>query len=98
MAKLNPVDLFDIRSLLSEEEQMIQDSVGRWVDERALPLMGDCFAEARFPHELIPEVAEMGLLGSSIEGYGCAGLNAAISTFWPSSPSSRTRATESCAS
>jgi glutaryl-CoA dehydrogenase len=75
MLKLNAVDLFDVRSLLTEEEQMIQDSVGRWVDERALPLMGDCFAEARFPKELIPEIAEMGLLGTSIEGYGCAGLN-----------------------
>jgi glutaryl-CoA dehydrogenase len=75
MSRLNATDLFQVRSLLSEEEQMIQDSVARFVDERALPLMGDCFAEARFPDELIPEIAEMGLLGCSIDGYGCAGLN-----------------------
>jgi glutaryl-CoA dehydrogenase len=76
MAKLNPTDIFDVRSLLTEEEQMIQDSVARFVSERALPLMADAFDKAKFPMELIPEMAEMGLLGSSIEGYGCAGLNA----------------------
>ncbi|MBT8071664.1 MAG: acyl-CoA dehydrogenase family protein, partial [Gammaproteobacteria bacterium] len=75
MATLNPTDLFDVRSLLSEEEQMIQDTVARFVDERALPLMPKAFDEAQFPMELIPEMAELGLLGSSIEGYGCAGLN-----------------------
>ncbi len=76
MAKLNPTDLFDVRGLLSEEEQMIQDSVARFVDERALPLMAEAFDKAQFPQELIPEMAELGLLGSTIEGYGCAGLNA----------------------
>jgi glutaryl-CoA dehydrogenase len=74
---LNPTDLFDIRSLLSEEERMIQDSVARFVDEKVLPIIGDAFDQARFPQELIPEVASMGLLGSSLpEQYGCAGLNA----------------------
>ncbi len=75
MAKLNPTDLFDVRSLLTEEEQMIQDSVARFVDERALPLMAEAFDKAFFPKELIPEMAELGLLGCTIEGYGCAGLN-----------------------
>jgi glutaryl-CoA dehydrogenase len=75
MAKLNPTDLFDVRSLLTEEEQMIQDSVARFVDERALPLLGEAFDKAYFPKELIPEMAELGLLGCTIEGYGCAGLN-----------------------
>ena len=76
MARLNPTDLFDVRSLLSEEEQMIQDTVARFVDERALPLMSEAFDKARFPDELIPEMADLGLFGSTIEGYGCAGLNA----------------------
>ena len=75
MAKLNPTDLFDVRSLLTEEEQMIQDTVARFVDERALPLMAEAFDKAQFPRELISEMAELGLLGSTIEGYGCAGLN-----------------------
>ena len=75
MAKLNPTDLFNVRSLLTEEEQMIQDSVARFVDERALPLISEAFDKAFFPKELIPEMAELGLLGCTIEGYGCAGLN-----------------------
>src|SRR6056297_2456790 len=75
MASLNPLDLFDIDSLLSDEERMIRDSVARFVDEKALPLMAHCFDEGRFPAELIQEIADLGLLGSSLEGYGCAGLN-----------------------
>jgi len=75
MATLNPTDLFDVRSLLSEEEQMIQDTVARFVDERALPLMADAFDKAVFPMQLIAEMADLGLLGSSLEGYGCAGLS-----------------------
>jgi len=74
---LNPTDLFDIRSLLSEEERMIQDSVARFTDQKVLPIIGDCFDQGRFPKELVPEIAAMGLLGSSLpEKYGCAGLNA----------------------
>ena len=75
MAKLNPTDLYDVRSLLTEEEAMIKDSVARFVDERAMPIIAKHFDEATFPADLVPEIAEMGLLGSSLEGYGCAGLN-----------------------
>ena len=73
---LDPTDLFDIRSLLSDEERAVQDSVARFTNERVLPIIGDCFEQGRFPRELIPEIANMGLLGSSLpEKYGCAGLN-----------------------
>ncbi|MBN8728095.1 MAG: acyl-CoA dehydrogenase family protein [Xanthomonadales bacterium] len=69
-------DLYDIRSLLTEEERMVQDTVARFTDERVLPIIGDCFDQGRFPTELIPEMAELGLLGSSLpEEYGCAGMN-----------------------
>ncbi len=73
---LNPYDLYDIRSMLTEEEQMVQDTVARFTDERVLPIIGDCFDKGRFPTELIPEMAELGLLGSSLPvEYGCAGMN-----------------------
>jgi len=76
-APLNPTDLYDVRSLLTDEERMVQDTVARFTDERVLPIIGDCFDKARFPTELIPEMAELGLLGSSLPTeYGCAGLNA----------------------
>lgn len=73
---LHPYDLFDVRSLLSEEERAVQDTVARFTDERVLPIIGECFDQGRFPKELIPEIAALGLLGSSLpEQYGCAGLN-----------------------
>ena len=75
ISKLDPLDLFDIRSELSEEECMVKDSVARFVDEQAIPLMREAFEQHRFPTELIPQVAELGLLGSSIDGYDCAGMN-----------------------
>ena len=75
MKKLNPMDLYDIRSQLSEEETIVQDTVGRFVDESVIPIIGECFEHSRFPAELVPEIAELGLLGSSIDGYDCAGLN-----------------------
>lgn len=74
---LDRTDLFDIRSQLSEEERAVQDAVARFTDEKVLPIIGDCFDQGRFPKELIPEIASLGLLGSSLpEEYGCAGLNA----------------------
>ena len=75
-ASLNPLDLFDVRAALTEEERIVQDSVGRMVDEQVLPIIAQAFEDQRFPRELVGELAGMGLLGSSIEGYGCAGLNA----------------------
>ena len=74
---LHPYDLYDVRSLLSEEERAVQDTVARFTDERVLPIIGNAFDEGRFPKELVPEIAGLGLLGSSLpEQYGCAGLNA----------------------
>lgn len=73
--KLDPMDLYDLRSELSEEEIMVKDSVSRYVDDKVIPLMREAFEKHEFPHHLIGEVAELGLLGSSIEGYDCAGLN-----------------------
>jgi len=73
---LNPLDLYDVRGLITEDERMVQDSVGRFVDEKVLPIIQDCFEKHHFPKELIPELADLGLLGSSIQGYDCAGLNA----------------------
>ena len=69
-------DLFNIDSALSEEERAVRDSVRRFVDERVLPIIGDCYVDGRFPKELIPEMASLGVLGANLpEEYGCAGLN-----------------------
>ena len=73
---LNPIDLFDVRSSLSEDEQMVQDSVGRFVDDSVLPVIRRHFEQHTFPRELVAGLADLGLLGSSLTGYGCAGMNA----------------------
>ncbi len=74
---LDPTDLYDVRAELSDEERMVQDTVARFTDERVLPIIGDCFDQARFPAELIPELASLGLLGSTLPAeYGGAGMNA----------------------
>ena len=73
--KLDPLDLLDIKSDLTEEENMVKDAVSRFVDDRILPTIQTSFENHSFTKELIPEIAELGLLGSSIQGYNCAGLN-----------------------
>ena len=72
---LNPLDLLDIRSELSEEECITQDTVTKFVNKQVLPIIKEAFEEHFFPTDLIPEIANLGLLGSSIKGYDCAGLN-----------------------
>ncbi|WP_099488126.1 acyl-CoA dehydrogenase family protein [Stenotrophomonas maltophilia] len=73
----HPYDLFDVRSLLNEEERAVQESVARFTNERVLPIIGDAFDQARFPDELVPEIASLGLLGATLPTqYGGGGLGA----------------------
>jgi glutaryl-CoA dehydrogenase len=74
MPDLDALDLFDVKSLLSDEELMVQATVARFVDNQVQPIIKKCFIEQRFPKELLPELAQLGLLGCTLEGYGCAGL------------------------
>ncbi|WP_438009402.1 acyl-CoA dehydrogenase family protein [Sorangium sp. So ce321] len=67
--------LMAIDPLLSDEERMVRDSVRRFVRERYLPRAADLFAREEFATDLIPEIAALGLLGGSLTGYGCAGMN-----------------------
>jgi len=69
------VDYFCIDSLFSEQELMVRHTARRFADERIAPLIRDCYRDARFPSELIPELAEMGFLGANLEGYGCPGMS-----------------------
>jgi len=69
------VDYFCVDSLFNEQELMVRQTARRFADERILPLIRDCFRDARFPKELIPEMAELGFFGANLEGYGCAGMS-----------------------
>jgi glutaryl-CoA dehydrogenase len=69
-------DFYDIDSLLSEEEKAVRDSVRRFVDDNVLPVIGECYVEGRFPKEIVPGLAQLGVFGANLpEEYGCAGLN-----------------------
>ncbi len=70
------LDFYNLDSLLSEEERAIRDTVRAWVDQHLMPIIGAAYVEGRFPKELIPGMAELGLFGANLpETYGCAGLN-----------------------
>ena len=72
------IDLFDINSLLNDEEKAVQDSVSRFVKENVDPVIQECFENHEFPSELIKPLADLGLFGTSIDGYGCPGMNSII--------------------
>jgi glutaryl-CoA dehydrogenase len=61
---------------LTEEERLARDAVRRFVAERYLPHAAEWYEAERFPRELIAEIADLGLLGASLDGYGCAGMSA----------------------
>jgi glutaryl-CoA dehydrogenase len=70
------LDFFNIDSLLSEEERAVRASVRAFVDEHVLPIIGKCYVDGRFPREIVPTMAELGVFGANLpEEYGCAGLN-----------------------
>ena len=75
MAKFKGADFYNLDAILSDEERMVRDTVREFVDEKVLPIIEHCNREGRFPAELVPQMAELGLLGAAFEGYGCAGLN-----------------------
>ncbi len=69
-------DIFNIDFALSEEERAIRDSIRQFVDEQVIPVIGKCYVEGRFPKEIIPQMAELGVFGANLpEEYGCAGLS-----------------------
>jgi glutaryl-CoA dehydrogenase len=71
-----PTDFYDIDSVLAEEERAVRESVRQFVNDKVLPIIGKCYVDGRFPKELIPEMASLGVLGANLpEEYGCAGLN-----------------------
>lgn len=76
MKAYEALDLFDLESELSSEEKMIRDSVRSFVTKDLIPIIGSYYDRGEFPKQLISTMGELGLLGSSIDGYGCAGLSA----------------------
>ncbi len=75
MPSFTGLDFYRIDDLLEEEERMIRDTVRDFVSDEVLPIIDKHNREATFPSGLVPKMAELGLLGANIKGYGCAGLS-----------------------
>jgi glutaryl-CoA dehydrogenase len=72
----DPLDFLGLERLLSDEERAIRDAVRDFVGDRILPGVGDWFERGEFPLDVAKGLADLGLLGMHLEGYGCAGTNA----------------------
>jgi glutaryl-CoA dehydrogenase len=75
VASFPGVDYLEIDSLFSEEELMVRQTVRDFVDEEVIPIIEEANREEKFPHHLIPKMAEMGLFGATIKDYDLPGLN-----------------------
>jgi glutaryl-CoA dehydrogenase len=70
------VDYFNIDDLLSEEELMVRETLRGFVDDEILPIIEEYNRESKFPGQLIPKMAELGIYGSTLPAmYGCAEMN-----------------------
>ena len=69
------LDYYGVEELLTDEERMIRTSVRSFIEREALPLLEGCHAREEFPKALIPRMAELGIFGAHLKGYGCAGLS-----------------------
>src|SRR5437868_1329016 len=75
MQTFRGVDYLLVDSLFNEQELLVRQTARQFVDDRVIPVIRDCFRDARFPSEVIPELGRLGFLGANLEGYGCAGMS-----------------------
>jgi glutaryl-CoA dehydrogenase len=76
MTDFASVDFLRLDELLSDEERMARDTVREFVSKEFMPLIQEHIRrDGSFPMELVPQMAELGLFGANLQGYGCAGMN-----------------------
>lgn len=68
-------DYYLMDELLPDEARAVRDRVRAFVDQDVLPIINDYWDRADFPFELVPKIARLGIIGTTIEGYGCPGLS-----------------------
>lgn len=74
MAAFESLNYMNIDSLLTEDELMVRQTIRDFVEDEVIPTLQEAHRSESFPKHLIPRFGEMGVLGSTIQGYGCAGL------------------------
>ena len=75
MSGMPGVDYYEVEGLLSEEERMMRDVARAFADEQILPIVTQHFRQGTFPSGLIRKMGDLGFLGATLQGYGCAGIN-----------------------
>jgi glutaryl-CoA dehydrogenase len=70
-----PVDFLEFDSLLSDEEKLVRQTAGEFVEAEVMPIIEQCNRDGKFPEQLIPQMAELGFFGANLQGYGCAGMS-----------------------
>ena len=78
MAKFTPFrwdDPFNLDAQLTEDERLVRDTAEAYAQEKLLPRVVSATLQERFDREIMNELGELGLLGATIEGYGCAGVS-----------------------
>jgi len=68
-------DYYLLDELLTDEARAVRDRVRAFVDSDVLPVINDYWDRAEFPWPLVPKLAALGIVGSTIQGYGCPGLS-----------------------
>jgi glutaryl-CoA dehydrogenase len=73
--KFRGVDFIEFDSLLSPDELLVRDNTRKFIEDNLIPIIEQCNREGRFPRELVKPMAELGLFGANLKGYGCAGMS-----------------------
>jgi len=72
------IDYFQVDSLLTEEEKQFKDRVRQFIDKACMPMISGHCDKGTFPMEIIPQMAEIGLFGLHVDGYGCRKLSPTV--------------------
>ena len=75
MSDVPATDFYAVEDLLTPEEREIRDRVRTFCEKEVTPVINDYWERAEFPFELVPKLAELGIAGGTIEGYGCPGMS-----------------------
>eukprot|EP00128_Syssomonas_multiformis_P012065 Colp12_sorted_trinity150504_noHs@31277 len=74
-ANFNYQDALNLDSQLTEEERMVRDTAREYCQSKLMPRIVKANRDGVFHREIMNEMGELGLLGATLKGYGCAGLN-----------------------
>src|SRR2546421_2353408 len=72
--KFKGVDFIQYDSLISDEERLVRDTTRQFIEDNLITIIEECSRAGRFARELVKPMADLGFIGASLKGYGCAGM------------------------